>query len=74
MTASKGVGVFAIGEQDDLDAEALFEQEINPTQCSFDPCGIAIIEDGDGCGEATDEAYLVDRQGGTRGGNYILNA
>ena len=73
MTTSEGVRVFAIGEQDDLDAKALLQQEINPPKGSLDPRLVAVIEDGDIGREASDEPYLLDRQCCTRGGDDILD-
>ena len=73
MATCEGVGVFAIGQEHDLDAEAFLQQKVNTAQGGLDPRGIAVVEHGDGRGEATDKAYLIDREGCPRRGDDVLN-
>ena len=73
VAACEGVGVLAIGQEHDLDAEAFLQQKVNTAQGSLDPRGIAVVEHGDGRGEATDKAYLIDREGCPRRGDDVLN-
>ena len=73
MATCEGVGVFAIGQEHDLDAEAFLQQKVNTAQGRLDPRGIAVVEHGDGRGEATDKAYLIDRESCPRRGDDVLN-
>ena len=73
VATCEGVGVLAIGQEHDLDAEAFLQQKVNTAQGSLDPRSITVVEHSDGRGEATDKAYLIDRESCTRRGDDVLN-
>ena len=74
VRAGKGVRVLTIGQQNDLDEEALAEEHVYTSYSCVDTCCIAIVEDGDVCGEAFDESDLRLRKGCASGSDNILNA
>ena len=74
MALGVGVGVVAIGEEDDADVHAFGEEEVDGTEGGLDASGVAVVEDGDVGGVALDEAYLLDGEAGAAGGYGVLDA
>ena len=68
------VGVFAVGEENDTDVHAFFEEEVDSSEGGFDAGGVAIVKDGDVGSVAFDEADLFGGEGGAAGGHCIAYA
>ena len=70
----EGVGVFAVGQEADLDVHPLLQQHVDAAQGGLDAGGVAVIEDGEVVGEAVYQLDLVGGQGRARGGHHVLHA
>ena len=56
--AGVAVGVFAVGEQEHLDTQALGKQHVDASQRCVDACRVAIVEHGDVIGKTMDGTNL----------------
>ena len=42
-----GIGIVAVGEEDDLHVQSFFEDQIDPAQRGLDARRVAVVQDGD---------------------------
>ena len=72
--ACEAIWIFAFGQEHHLDIDTLFEHHIQSSQCSFDTCTIAVVEDSHILGETMDQANLWEGEGCTTRRHHILDA
>ena len=65
------VGVFAVGQQDDLDVHAFGQNHVDAAQRRLDAGRVAVVEHRHVLGEAADELYLALRQRRAAGGHHV---
>ena len=73
VVLSIAIGIFAVGQKNDLHVESFFEEHIYSSQRRMNTCGIAVIEHGDVTGEALNKAYLRFGQSRSAACDYVLD-
>ena len=66
-----GVGIVAVGKENDLDRHAFRQQHVNAPKRGANPCGVAVKNDGDMLGVATDQVDLACGQGRPTGRHHV---
>ena len=72
--SGEGVGVVAIGQEQNLEVHALAEEHVGASECGMDAGSVAVVEQDDVGGEAMQDVDLVDGERRSGVGHDILDA